>query len=103
MCGHHKNSLGEVYNLSQTITLEKMISSLSLGLGVENKFKRLPEFPIRILTKLFEIFPNFPLTTSRIDALTNRCSYNSNKIISELDFKFKYKLEESFQLLARQK
>lgn len=103
LCGTHKNSLGKIYNLSQTITLENMISSFLLGLGIEKKFKRLPESPIRLLTKLFEVFPSFPLTTSRIDALTNRCSYNSNKIISELGFKFKYKLEESFQFIARQK
>ena len=103
LCGKHKNAINKIYNLSQTIPLEKMINSFSLGLGVKNKFLRLPESPFRFLIKFFEAFPKFPLTTSRINALTNRCTYKSNKIIKELNFKFKYTLEESFQSIAKKK
>ena len=103
LCGNRDNALGEIYNLSQTIEIEKMVLSFSLGLGVEGRFLRLPEFPIRALVKIFAIFPKFPLTTTRIDALTCRCTYKSNKIMEELDFKFKSTLEESFQLIARKK
>ena len=103
LCGNRDNALGEVYNLSQTIAIEKMALSFSLGLGVRGRFLRLPEFPIRVLAKVFTIFSKFPLTTTRIDALTSRCTYKSNKIIEELNFKFKSTLEESFQLIARKK
>ncbi len=103
LCGNRDNALGEIYNLSQTIAIEKMVLSFSLGLGVKGKFLRLPEFPIRVLAKVFTIFSKFPLTTTRIDALTSRCTYKSNKIIEELNFEFKSTLEESFQLIARKK
>ncbi len=103
LCGNRDNALGEIYNLSQTITIEKMVLSFSLGLGIEGRFLRLPEFPIRVLTKVFTIFSKFPLSTTRIDALTSRCTYKSNKIIEELNFEFKSTLEESFQLIARKK
>lgn len=103
LCGNRDNALGEIYNLSQTIAIEKMVFSFSIGLGVKGKFLRLPEFPIRALVKIFAIFPKFPLTTTRIDALTCRCTYKSNKIMEELGFKFKSTLEESFQLIARKK
>jgi len=103
LCGNRDNALGEIYNLSQTIEIEKMVLSFSFVLGVKSKFLRLPEFPIRALVKIFAIFPKFPLTTTRIDALTSRCTYKSNKIIEELNFKFKSTLEESFQLIARKK
>jgi len=103
LCGNRDNALGEIYNLSQTIAIEKMVFSFSIGLGVKSKFLRLPEFPIRALVKIFAIFPKFPLTITRIDALTSRCTYNSKKIIEELNFKFKSTLEESFQLIARKK
>jgi len=103
LCGNRDNALGEIYNLSQTIEIEKMVLSFSFVLGVKSKFLRLPEFPIRALVKIFAIFPKFPLTTTRIDALTSRCTYKSNKIIEELSFKFKSTLEESFQLIARKK
>ena len=103
LCGNRNIAIGQIYNLSQTIAIEKMVSSFSLGLKVKDKFLRLPEFPIRLLTKIFEIYLKFPLTTTRINALTSRCTYKSNKIIKELDFKFKATLEESFQLLVRKK
>jgi nucleoside-diphosphate-sugar epimerase len=103
LCGNHDNALGEIYNVSQTIAIEEMVLSFSIGLGVKGKFLRLPEFPIRALVKIFAIFPKFPLTTTRIDALTNRCTYKSNKIMEELGFKFKSTLKESFQLIARKK
>ena len=103
LCGNHDNALGEIYNISQTTVIEEMVLSFSIGLGVQGKFLRLPEFPIRALVKIFAIFPKFPLTTTRIDALTNRCTYKSNKIMEELGFKFKSTLEESFQLIARKK
>jgi len=103
LCGNRDNALGEIYNLSQTIAIEKMALSFSLGLGVRGRFLRLPEFPIRVLAKVFTIFSKFPLTTTRIDALTSRCTYKSNKIIEELDFEFKSTLEESFRLIARKK
>ena len=103
LCGNRDNALGEIYNLSQTIEIEKMVLSFSFVLGVKSKFLRLPEFPIRAVVKIFEIFPKFPLTTTRIDALTSRCTYKSNKIMEELNFEFKSTLEESFQLIARKK
>jgi nucleoside-diphosphate-sugar epimerase len=103
LCGNRDNALGEIYNLSQTIEIEKMVLSFSLGLGIEGRFLRLPEFPVRVLVKVFTIFSKLPLTTTRIDALTSRCIYKSNKIIEELNFEFKSTLEESFQLIARKK
>jgi len=103
LCGNRGNALGEIYNLSQTIEIEKMVLSFSIGLGIEGKFLRLPEFPVRVLAKVFTIFSRLPLTTTRIDALTSRCIYKSNKIIEELNFEFKSTLEESFQLIARKK
>jgi len=103
LCGNRDNALGEIYNLSQTIAIEKMVLSFSLGLGIEGRFLRLPEFPVRVLAKVFTIFSRFPLTITRIDALTSRCTYKSNKIIEELNFEFKSTLEESFQLIARKK
>jgi len=103
LCGNNDNALGETYNLSQTIEIEKMILAFSTGLGVDREFLRLPEFPIRILTKVFSIFPKFPLTIARLDALTARCTYKSNKIIDELNLKFRLTLEESFQLIAKKR
>ena len=102
-CAMSQNSLGKKYNLSQTIEVEAMVNSILLGLNVKHNFLRLPLLPVRFFVKLFQNFPGFPLTISRIDALTGNSQYKSNKIIEELNFEFKSKLEEHFKLLAKLK
>ncbi len=102
-CAKSNISLGQVYNLSQTITIEEMVKAIMLGLDINRKFKRIPELPIRLLVKFCEKLPGFPLTLSRIDALTGENLYDSKKIIEELNFEFSSNLEEHFQLLAKSK
>ena len=102
-CAKSNVSLGQVYNLSQTISIEEMVRSIMLGLEIDRKFKRIPELPVRLLVKFCERLPGFPLTLSRIDALTGENQYDSIKITAELNFEFSSKLEEHFQLLAKLK
>lgn len=102
-CGRDNRALGNIYNLSQTIEIEQMVKSFSSGLNIERKPFRLPEGPFRQLAKLFSWLPGFPLTVSRIDALTGFCRYDSKKIRDELDFKFVSTLEEHFKSFAHQK
>jgi hypothetical protein len=40
----------------------------------------LPEYPVRKISSIMKIFPNWPLKNSRIDALTSSVSYSSEKI-----------------------
>jgi len=94
-CGGDNHALGKSYNLSQTIEIEQMVQSLLSSLGLDRKIFRFPEQLIRKLVQFFSVIPNFPLTISRIDALTGRCYYDSSKIMSELGFKFKLTLENS--------
>ena len=102
-CAKANISLGQIYNLSQTIKIEEMVKAILLGLGIEHKFMRVPELPVRLLVKFFEKLPGFPLTLSRIDALTVKSQYDSKKIIEELNFEFSTTLEENFRLLAKLK
>ena len=103
LCGSNKKAIGKTYILSQSIELKKMISVLTKTLKVKNNFFTLPESQVRLLTKLLENIPTFPLTTNRINALTGCQSYQSDKIINDLSFKFKSPLEESLRLIASQK
>jgi nucleoside-diphosphate-sugar epimerase len=103
ICGNSRNAIGEVFNISQTITIEKMINSILEELGIERKFLRFPEWLIRTIVFVFRALPKFPLKPSRIDALTGKCIYNSNKIQELLGFEFKTSLEENFKLLIKEK
>lgn len=99
-CGRHKSAVGNVYNLSQTTEIERMVDSFLSGFGGKRTVQRFPESLVRIIARIFSMIPGFPLTISRIDALTIRAEYDSNKIINELDFNFKKDLDVWFFDLA---
>jgi len=103
ICSSNKNALGEVFIVSQSLRLESMIISLASGIGSNNKIFRFPEAIVRVLVLIFGWIPRFPLTTSRIDALTGKCVYNSEKIIKILGFSYSMSLEERLRLFAKQK
>ena len=103
LCAKDDRALGNTYNLSQTIKIEKMVNSFLSGLNIERRPLRFPERPIRLIANYFGLLPGFPLTVSRIDALTGFCCYDSKKIIEELDFKFDSSLEDSFKFFASKK
>jgi nucleoside-diphosphate-sugar epimerase len=102
-CGSNDEALGRVFNLSQSTTVEKMITSFASGMKSSKKILRFPEGVIRVITGIFGWAPGFPLTSSRINALTGRCVYNSTKIQKILEFKYSMTLEEGFVLFAKQK
>jgi nucleoside-diphosphate-sugar epimerase len=103
-CGLNEKSLGEVFNLSQSISVEKMVASfISEKKNADKKILRLSENFIRKLVNLFEWIPGFPLTSSRVNALTNSCIYNSNKVQKKLNFNFSMSLEERLALFAKEK
>ena len=102
-CGSDDKALGEVFNLSQSETVEKMITSFASGIGSDKKILRLPEIVVRVLVSVFGKIPKFPLTSSRVDALTGRCVYDSIKVQKILGFKYSMTLEERFVLFSKQK
>jgi len=102
-CGSNDKALGEVFNLSQTTTVEKMVASFISEIEADKKILRLPESIVRVLVSIFWRIPKFPLSPSRIDALTSRCVYNSTKVQKILRFKYSMTLEEGFLLFAKQK
>jgi len=93
-CGFHPNATGNVFNLSQSIRVNQMAQAILDGLEIDKPLYRLPEVPLRIMSFLFSWIKGFPLTSSRIDALTSECQYESKKIMKELDFDYRFSLEE---------
>ena len=95
VCGSNVKALNKVYILSDQITLEEMVKSLSVGLGVKIPKLRLPKLPIALLVKLLGNFPGFPLSEQRLNAITNKCIYDSSSIKSELEFAFELRLQDA--------
>ncbi len=103
LCGSDDKALGEVFILSQTTSIENMVSSFIPESISDNKILRFPEGLVRIIAGIFGIIPGFPLTLLRVDALTNKCIYESSKIQTKLGFKFSMTLEESLKLFSKNK
>jgi nucleoside-diphosphate-sugar epimerase len=101
MCGIDDRAVGKIYNLSQTIEVEKMVRSFLSGLGIEREPLRLPEWPIRQFARFFGNLNGFPLNVSRVNALTGYASYSSKKIRKELGYVYSSTLMEQFKSLAQ--
>ena len=102
-CGNSMNAIGEVFIISQSMSIEKMVSIVLRSHGKKKQVYRFPEWIIRLIVFILKFIPNFPLTPSRINALTGRCIYNSTKIHKLLNFELKTSLEEDFKSLVKEK
>lgn len=100
-CAFEPKARGQIYNLSNDCPLEELIKCIALLLGVRSPRIRIPESLIRNVVGLFEGQVNIPLTQSRIDSLVNKTHYLSDKIISELGFKFTKSMPASVEELIK--
>jgi nucleoside-diphosphate-sugar epimerase len=96
-CGTHPNALNQIYNLSYDCDLKDMIDGLARALNVTEPKLRISEPFVRFLVKVFSPVPGFPLTHSRINALTNPTTYPYTKILSGLNFQPKHMVPETIK------
>jgi nucleoside-diphosphate-sugar epimerase len=92
---------GRTYIVSDHRTLEDLVAIITDALGKRSSPVRLPEFIIKGIAAIFGNLPKFPLTPSRVDALTNRHIYFTKRIESELGYKNTITMEDGISELAR--
>lgn len=80
-------SNGRTYIVSDSCSLETLVGIITAALGVPSPTKRLPESLVRIAARLGDFLPSFPLRSSRVDALTYRHVYLTDRIESELAYR----------------
>ena len=91
---------GKTYIVSDHRVMETFVGAIAAGLGVPPPRIRLPETLIRGICKVAQGLPGFPLSLSRIDALTNRVVFRADRIQTELKFEHRITLEAGVQALA---
>ena len=101
LCSSNDEALGEVFNLSQSTTVENMIASFMSRSSFDKKILRFPEGVVRLAAAIFGCIPEFPLTSSRVDALTNKCVYDSTKVQKILGFRYSMTLEDGLELFSK--
>ncbi|MBE3067685.1 MAG: NAD(P)-dependent oxidoreductase [Chloroflexi bacterium] len=99
-CGAMPEAKNHIYNLSQSINMEDFVAVVAATLDKPAPKLRLPERPTRALAKMFSFLPGFPLTTSRVDALTTTTVYVSEKIERDLDYKPHVLLQDGLRQLV---
>jgi nucleoside-diphosphate-sugar epimerase len=86
LCGEHEKAGGEIFNLSEDVTVGNFVELIAIIKRKQFYFLRFPEFVVRMMVRVFAWYPNFPLTSSRIDALTRQVNYPANKIRDVLGY-----------------
>jgi nucleoside-diphosphate-sugar epimerase len=85
---------GKVFNLSDYATWEFVVGIVAKVLERRKPYARLPERMVRIISKTGMAFTQeFPLTNSRIDALTTRAAYPIDSIRKCLGYHHKVTME----------
>jgi nucleoside-diphosphate-sugar epimerase len=92
---------GQTYIVSDFRRLEEFVAIIATALAVPCPQKRLPESLVRLIAGLAAYLPRFPLSPSRVDALTYQHHYQTAKIEIELGYQHQISMEAGISELAR--
>lgn len=95
-CGTEPRAAG-VYNLSDDRPLEEFVGRIAAELGRPSPSCRVPESLARMAAHMLGRAPGFPLSVSRVDALTRRVRYSCERIQRELGYRFGVSIEEGLR------
>jgi len=91
---------GRTYNLSDHCSMESMVEVIVGELECRLPAFRVPELPVRWTARILEAIPGFPLSRSRVDALTNHAVYPIDRIRTEMGYAHVVSMEEGLQQLV---
>jgi nucleoside-diphosphate-sugar epimerase len=100
LCAISEAASGRVYNLSDYWTLERFVGTIADALGRPLPRWRVPEQLIRSAASLLSVIPGFPLTLSRVNALTGRSVYAIDRIQNELGYSPVISMEEGLRQIV---
>lgn len=99
-CASTPKAGNKVYNLTDFCTMEQFVAAISAALGKRVPRLRLPEFVARAVALTVGRLPRFPLTVSRVDALTSRTRYATAQIEDDLRYVHRVSIEEGLRRLV---
>jgi len=78
---------GSIFIISDSCKLEQLVAAVCKALDLNIPRLRIPERPLRHIVSLFEkVHIRIPLSTSRINALTQSMTFSSQRICDELGY-----------------
>lgn len=100
-CATMTAARGRTYNLSDRRSWEEMAAAIAAALGRAAPRLRLPQPIASIAAATLGRLPGFPLTPTRVAALTSRCSYPVTRIEQELEYHHVISMEDGLRELVR--
>ena len=91
---------GRTYVVSDHRPLEDFVRTIAGALAKPPPRFRMPEPLIRAVSKIAGGIPGFPLTLSRVEALTGRAIYRTDRIHTELGYENRISMEAGIGELA---
>ena len=101
-CGAHEAAVGSTFNVSEHATIEELVGWIADECRVRAPRLRLPERPVRLAAGVLGRVPGFPLTPSRVAALTSRARYPQTRIERTLGFRPTTTLEGAVRATVRE-
>ncbi|MDX8386210.1 MAG: NAD-dependent epimerase/dehydratase family protein [Gallionella sp.] len=99
-CGTMAKAKGGVFNLSDHRTLENFVGVIAEELGKPSSRLIIPQPIAWFMAATLGKFPGFPLTLSRVEALTNRSVYSTEHIQQTLGYQHVKTMEEGLRELV---
>ncbi len=99
-CATDPRAAGRTYILSDSRTIESFAGAIADALGRPRPRLRLPAQAARTVAMAGSLIPGFPLTQSRVDAMTTRCRYDGERICRELDYSYPVTVEQGLRELV---
>lgn len=91
---------GRTYIVSDYRKMEEFVHIVAAALPAATPRLRLPELLVRVAAKAAAFIPGIPLTPSRVDALTNRTIFRSDRISAELGYENRISMEAGISELV---
>ncbi len=101
LCVSHPKAANQTFVVSAWARMEDMVSGLAAGVGLATPFRRIPLPMATLLAKTMQWWPRWPLTLSRVQAMSVRARYSTEKIQKELGWKLTVPVKEGMRDFAR--
>ncbi|RBA24021.1 NAD-dependent epimerase/dehydratase family protein [Herminiimonas fonticola] len=102
LCASLPQAAGKFFNLSDYVTLEVFVGMIADALGKNRPCIRLPVIVTKEISRMGTLLSKrFPLTESRINAMTTRVVYPTNSIQSVLGYSHKVSMISGVTRLVR--
>ncbi|WP_158217094.1 NAD(P)-dependent oxidoreductase [Synechococcus sp. 8F6] len=100
LCVQKPQAANRTYIVSAWATMEDMVQGLASGAGLMNPLVRIDVRLAKVLAYTFKWLPGWPLTVSRVKAMSLRSYYSTQRIESELGWKLTVPVHEGMHQLA---